>query len=108
MKTYILVNDQIIEEPNLKNFYIWFTTTDRSIKKTKIGKFLISTVFLGYDHSFYDDENPILFETLVFSDDDRATEFNMIRYSKKSEAIEGHEKMCKIVESFLEKNNESQ
>lgn len=66
----------------------------RIVNKTTIGTVLISTVFLGLDHSFGDDGPPILFETMVFNG-----EFcgEMNRYNTWDEADEGHEEMVKKV-----------
>jgi hypothetical protein len=53
---------------------------------------VVSTVFLGIDHGFGDD--PILFETMVFGG-----EYDGIqkRYSTWDEAVEGHYKICYLV-----------
>ena len=40
--------------------------TDRIVVQEHIGDYEVSTVFLGLDHSWTDDEPPELFETLVF------------------------------------------
>ena len=42
----------------------------RRVRQTFIGKTRISTVFLALDHSFNDKDQPILFETMIFSDRD--------------------------------------
>ena len=50
----------------------------------------VSTVFLGIDHSFDSDSEPILFETLVFGGD---LDGEMQRYSTWKEAVKGHAEM---------------
>lgn len=51
----------------------------------------ISTVFLGFDHRYCDEDGPpILFETMIFSNDEHNEK--MWRYSTWDEAIEGHKK----------------
>ena len=69
---------------------------NRRIKLTKFSKNIkISTVFLGVDHGFSDDE-PILFETMIFGGErDEECE----RYSTVDDSLEGHNK---IVKEFLE------
>lgn len=47
----------------------------------------VSTVFLGVNHN-YDDGPPTLFETMLFTDDDR--DQSMWRYSTWDEAVAGH------------------
>lgn len=44
----------------------WMEKTDRSVGKTEVGPFTVSTVFLGLDHGFTEGAAPILFETMVF------------------------------------------
>lgn len=44
----------------------WFETAHRQIGKTVVGQSVISTVFLGLDHAFSGQGDPILWETMVF------------------------------------------
>jgi hypothetical protein len=56
---------------------------------TRLGvDILVSTVWLGIDHSFGGDEDPIIFETMVFGGPDGET---IVRYSTEAAALEGHE-----------------
>lgn len=50
----------------------------------------VSTVFLGLDHSWSDEGDPLLFETMVFLD---GTGGQMARYSTWAEAVAGHERI---------------
>lgn len=52
---------------------------------------VVSTVFLGLDHSFLDDVPPILFETLVLKD---GKEHTCARYNTRLEALKGHDKLA--------------
>jgi hypothetical protein len=45
-----------------------FALDNRQVAKTRLGRMLVSTVFLGLDHSFTPGGPPILFETMVFED----------------------------------------
>ena len=54
------------------------------------GRFL-STVWLGLDHSFNQNEKPIIFETMLFGQN--GNEEDAARYSTEAEAILGHEAM---------------
>lgn len=67
----------------------WFEKADRSVAQTQGDGYRVSTVFLGLDHRFCGDGPPLLFETMVFSDDD---DEDMSRYSTWDEAIAGHER----------------
>jgi hypothetical protein len=48
---------------------------------------LVSTVFLGLDHGWGDDEDPLLFETMVFGG---PNDQDCIRYTTWAEAERGH------------------
>lgn len=63
-----------------------FLKNDRTLAKTKLGDILISTVFLGINHSFGNGP-PLLFETMVF---DAAEEEICERYSTWDQAETGH------------------
>ena len=39
---------------------------NRTVAKSTIGNYLVSTVFLGLDHQFHAHGPPLLFETMVF------------------------------------------
>lgn len=71
---------------------------DRHVALTKQGDVVISTVFLGLDHSFGGGE-PILFETMIFgpgySQGDDQKEYQT-RCSTWDEAEKMHAEACKI------------
>ena len=58
---------------------------------------LVSTVFLGFDHGFLDDNGPpILFETMIFGGKhDQYQE----RYTTWDDAVAGHERAVRRVKS---------
>ena len=59
----------------------------RFLARTEVGENVVSTVWLGLDHSFGEGLMPLIFETMVFP---RGTQQ---RYMTKELALEGHEKM---------------
>lgn len=66
-----------------------FEHTDRRVKQThSIYGELISTVFLGLDHSFWGGP-PLIFETMLFPR--WGGEEYQERYSTEREALDGHE-----------------
>lgn len=70
-----------------------FQMENRRVDLTHVGNCRVSTVFLGLDHNFSDDPDadPILFETMVFIDDDFSHEMEIMeRYSTWAEAQAGH------------------
>lgn len=71
----------------------WMATRheDRVVAKTQImPDVLVSTVFLGIDHSFSDGQAPILYESMTFGG---LTSDDQERYETKEQAIKGHEAM---------------
>ena len=63
--TYILDGHTPVPEPDTRKWGGWMGRADRTVRKEAVGGVEVSTVFLGLDHS-YDDEGPMLFETMVF------------------------------------------
>lgn len=76
----------------------WFDKADRTVKETMIGGTRISTVFLGIDHNFSFDGDPILFETMVFGGE---LDQEQKRCCTWEEAEMMHEKMCDRVRKGL-------
>jgi len=62
----------------------------RRVAQTYIGIAMVSTVFLGLDHSFWEGP-PLLFETMVFGG---ACDGDMERCTTWSEAEAQHSAMC--------------
>lgn len=89
MHYYILDGHRAIVAPDLLSWAEWFQTADRIVAQTRVGDALVSTVFLGLDHNFGTGGDPLLFETLVFLDEDWSTGA-MRRYFLWAEADAGH------------------
>ena len=76
--------------------------SDRSYKvlkqeNTPEGKYWISTVWLGLDHSF-SGSKPLIFETMVFDRHNGEVDYasnEMKRYSTEAAALKGHVRMVK-------------
>lgn len=73
----------------------WATNYERnnSVARDTFGKVLVSTVFLGLDHS-WDGGKPLLFETMIFGG---KHDQYQTRCSTWDEAIIQHEEACKLV-----------
>ena len=64
--------------------------TARCVDRTEKNGVLVSTVFLGIDHSFGNGE-PLLFETMIFGGPhDQFTD----RYTTRADAQAGHKRAC--------------
>lgn len=66
---------------------------DRRIQRDEYNGVIVSTVFLPFDHSF-NEEGPILFETLVFGGKNDGL---MRRYKTYDEAVDGHNEICYFI-----------
>lgn len=53
-------------EKNLYAWASWMENGNRILKKTTVGKYSVSTVFLGIDYRFSGKGKPVLWETMVF------------------------------------------
>jgi hypothetical protein len=100
MKHYKLVNKKVVEEPDVAKWAAWFEGTERIVQQNTIRPYFISTVFLGLDHGYLADADPILFETMIFSDDaDDRFEGYQVRYCTYEEAQQGHLDALHLVRS---------
>lgn len=94
---YILEDRNPVKVDNLLTWGRWMETEDRIVEKSTIGTIIVSTVFLGIDHSFGGTE-PLLFETMIFGGKNDGYQE---RYSTWDEAVKGHSKTIKLVKSSL-------
>ena len=100
---YILVDKEVHPVYNLIAWGRWMEDHDRKVARTRIGNLIVSTVFLGLDHSHGRGE-PLLFETMCFRDKNRNPKSAVEdgdspfdRYCTYEDALIGHNK---IVESL--------
>lgn len=98
---YILNEDHTFSKvSNMHEHYEWeknhgfngLKEDRRTVDRYESKSLVVSTVFLGLDHSFGEGP-PILFETLVSGGD---LEGEMDRYYTWEEAIKGHNNMMKL------------
>lgn len=94
---YILQGKKPVPASNIKIWAQFFDSDERIVAQDMIGDILISTVFLGIDHSFHFDneESPVLFESMVFG----GNELDGIcqRYHTWSEAENGHKELINFI-----------
>jgi hypothetical protein len=74
-------------------------TGRRQVARTNIGNVLISTVFLGIDHGWMENE-PVLFETMIFNLPEEEDEYQT-RCSTWQQALEMHNEAVRYVEAKL-------
>jgi len=81
-------------EPDLLKWAEWYKRDERRIVRQQhwennVGqRVFVSTVFLGLDHNFGKHHRPVLWETMVFIDDE--SDRDMRRYTSREAAIRGH------------------
>ena len=70
----------------------------RRVALDKIGIYDVSTVWLGFNHSFsLEKTRPIIFETMIFGGKFEDNDY-MERYETEKEALEGHKRAIELVE----------
>lgn len=95
---------------NVLAWAAWFETADRIVAQTEVGRYEVSTVFLGVDHGFGHTSRPVLWETMVFGRPyvHRKTGVLMrsvvprfiggaLRYSSRADAELGHAETVALV-----------
>ena len=77
----------------------WFENIEnRRVKVSKAGQgYYVSTVFLGIYHG-WNEEEPLLFESMVFNDDIKVENDMCTRHRTYEEAIEGHHQILSNLE----------
>lgn len=77
----------------------WFEESGdaKVVCKTRIGRSTVSTVFLWFDHGMGYDEVPILWETMVFSDDKSLDGIQERCGGSREQAEAMHERVVKQV-----------
>jgi len=98
MRDHYILDGRTPVPTDMMTWAKWFETADRTVSKTQIGEWEVSTVFLGLDHAFDDGRPPLLFETLVFGG---PLDGNMVRYSTWDQAEAGHAEMVNRVKAAL-------
>ena len=87
---FILAGKTVVPCHDLLTWGKWVQTADRNVARDFIGATRISTVFLGLDHNYEDDGEPLIFETMVFGG---PLDGEMVRYSTWEAAEKGHAAM---------------
>ncbi len=86
----------------------WMETADRKVAQTDVGPLFVSTVFLGLDHRFMGKGPPIVFETMIFGEDQEheMRDSYCERYETWQQAVEGHEAAVTEAKLRLEQANQ--
>ena len=90
---YILRDDHSVQPVGVEEWAVMFDRDKRGVARDEIGDVIISTVFLGLDHS-YGEGPPLLFETMIFGGEHNEDQW---LYSTWDEAVAGHEAAVALV-----------
>jgi hypothetical protein len=105
---YILAEDgrTPVEEPDLMKWARWFENSERQVAHDVVGAIQVSTVFLGFDHSFREivggEGPPVLWETMIFGGPADLDGYQD-RYSSYGEAVAGHAKAMELARAAFAK-----
>lgn len=98
---YILNDDKTVSTCSFIEHLMTFKKPSERVKHVAdeiINKKRISTVFLNINHNLCDEGEPLLFETMVFSEGNWS-EIYCERYSTWQEAEEGHKRAVEWVKN---------
>lgn len=91
MSKYYLNEDHTYRPATLEEWSDQFENMERHVAEDIILGKRVSTVWLGLDHAIYGND-PLVFETMIFSEHSRGDDIYMERYTTWEEALEGHQK----------------
>lgn len=97
---YILEKGKPKSETDILKWGRWMETYNRIMERNMIGNVMISTVFLGIDHSFGEDK-PVLYETMIFGSKLKPIKDFQVRYCTLKEAQKGHAYAVKLAKQTL-------
>lgn len=98
MKSYLLDENNVPYEVTMEEYSKRIHDIKRVALDYVNDSIKISTVFLGWDHSFLDESEPILFETMIFGGE--YDDFQR-RYTTYNEALQGHNEAVEMVKQSL-------
>lgn len=99
LRHYILADKKVVP-CDLMTWVRWMETGDRIVAADVIGGILVSTVFLGIDHSFGNGP-PLLFETMLF---DGPTDNELMRCSTYEQAEAQHRAAVDAVRELVDES----
>ena len=82
-----------INEVDWANLY--HPMEQRIFGKDRVGKFFVSTVWLGVNYNYNPNGKPLIFETMIFDESKNSEDVGWRRYSTKEEALAGHQEAIK-------------
>jgi len=100
---YILDGKKAVECNDIRKWAEWMEEADRRVAYDEINDVQVSTFFLGVFVNTFTDNRPVLFETMVFGDEDCELNNYSRKYATWNEAEAGHKEVVDMVkETMLE------
>ena len=99
---YILDENNKPKKATLSECGDWMNDPRRIVKQDNYWPWFVSTVFLGIDHKMGDENEPVLFETMVFRAGSGMSGIKQRRYTSYEDAQAGHQDM--VTKYFLLRN----
>ena len=99
---YMETDDGVYEEIDLED-YAEYIKEHKVIQQDKVGHLFISTVWLGLDHG-YGDEEPQIYETMIFDNNEESPSYPdqyQVRYSRWKSALKNHRRILELVQAFV-------
>lgn len=86
-----------IASDEFRNYNEWlYDPVNKNVGNNTVDGYVISTVFLGLDHS-YNGDTPVLWETMVFPSKTDFGEQYCRRYMSHADALNGHNKVVRLM-----------
>lgn len=101
MDWYILDSEnRLVKVASMLEWAAWAAARgDWHVKYTDLGDAHVSTIFVGMNHRLFGAGPPLVFETMVLSDDDALR--GQWRYSSWDDAITGHDTAVQLTKHLL-------
>lgn len=97
MKDGVVIPATLTEWENYRGLPL--EESGRHIAQDKVGDYLVSTVFMGYNHNYFEGP-PLWFETMIFDENEK--DCGMDRYETLEEAKLGHQRMIEKTKTLSE------
>lgn len=97
---YVMLADGTVRLAQSRMEWAMSMERDRRVALDEVENCRVSTVFLGLDHGYPPDSEPLLFETMVFVKGE-AFDAMTERYATHAQACEGHAKALHELRKYL-------
>jgi len=98
---YVLDGERVVPASSMLEWAAWFEDANTRVDYTQItSDCSVSTIFIGFNHRYFSDGPPLVFETMIFGGPNDI-ENNQWRYSSWDDAETGHKAAVRIARAAL-------